>query len=116
LALNNAHKSNFLCKTSEMENLSCKSFQIKIGRKETDIFLVKKDEHVFAYQDICPHAQAPLEWNPDEFLDEKKESIICAMHGAKFTIETGDCISGPCKGAALTTVKIELIDGDIFYK
>jgi len=116
LALNNAHKSNFICKTSEMENLSCKSFQIKIGRKETDIFLVKKDEHVFAYQDICPHAQAPLEWNPDEFLDEKKESIICAMHGAKFTIETGDCISGPCKGAALTTVKIELIDGDIFYK
>ena len=108
-------RKNFLCKITELDDPSSKSFQIKIGRKNTDIFLVRKNDQVFAYQDICPHAQAPLEWNPDEFLDENKENIICAMHGAKFTIENGDCISGPCRGSALTPVELELVDGNVFY-
>jgi len=108
-------RKNFLCKITELDDPSSKSFQIKIGRKNTDIFLVRKNDQVFAYQDICPHAQAPLEWNPDEFLDENKENIICAMHGARFTIEDGNCISGPCSGSALTPVELELVDGNVFY-
>ena len=78
--------------------------------------MVKKNDQVYAYQNICPHAQAPLEWNPDEFLDDKKEKIICAIHGAIFAIEDGNCISGPCSGASLITVDLELLDGEIFIK
>ena len=110
-----AQNNYFLCKLSELADPSSKSFEIKIGRKKTNIFIIRKENEVYAYQNICPHAQAPLEWNPDEFLDEQKENIICAMHGAKFTIHNGNCISGPCGGAALTKVAIEVIDGDVFY-
>ena len=102
-----------LCKLSEIEELSSKSFNIKIKRKKMDIFVIRKDDQVFAYQNICPHAQAPLEWNPDEFLDEEKENIICAMHGAKFTIEEGACVEGPCDGVGLTAVDVEIVDGEI---
>ena len=70
---------DFLCHLTDLDNLSCKSFKIKIKRKPTDIFIVRKGDQVFAYQNVCPHTQAPLEWNPDDFLDEKKETIICAM-------------------------------------
>lgn len=102
-----------LCKLSELEDLSSKSFNIKIKRKSTDIFVVRKDDQVYAYQNICPHAQAPLEWNPDEFLDERKETIICALHGAHFSIEEGNCLGGPCEGIGLTTVAVEVVENDV---
>ncbi len=102
-----------LCSLSDLENLSSKSFSVKIKRKEIDIFVIRKDDQVYAYQNVCPHAQAPLEWNPDEFLDEKKENIICALHGATFSIEGGDCLGGPCEGIGLTAVSVVIEDGEV---
>jgi len=100
--------SKVLCKLSDLGDLKSKSFEVKIKRKTTDIFVIRKDDQVYAYQNICPHAQAPLEWNPNEFLDEKKETIICALHGARFSIEEGDCLGGPCEGIGLTAVAVEI--------
>jgi len=112
----NNSTEHVLCKLSDIGDLSSKGFHVKIKRKTTDIFLVRKGDQVYAYENICPHAQAPLEWNPDEFLDEKKESIICAMHGAKFTIEEGACIDGPCDGVGLTPVSVEVVNDTILLK
>lgn len=108
--------SLILCKLSELDELSSKSFSVKIKCKTTDIFVIRKGNQVYAYQNVCPHAQAPLEWNPDEFLDEKKETIICALHGARFSIEEGDCLGGPCEGIGLTAVDIKVIEGDVVLK
>jgi len=105
-----------LCKFSEIDNLTSKSFNVKIKRKSTDIFVIRKDDQVYAYENSCPHAQASLEWNPDEFLDEKKETIICALHGARFSIEEGDCLGGPCDGVGLTAVEVEVIEDEVVLK
>ena len=102
-----------LCSLSDLENLTSKSFNVKIKRKVIDIFVIRKDDQAYAYQNVCPHAQAPLEWNPDEFLDAKKENIICALHGAKFSIEGGDCLGGPCEGIGLTAVSVGIHEGDV---
>ncbi|MCF6188991.1 MAG: Rieske (2Fe-2S) protein [Cocleimonas sp.] len=106
-------KGQVLCQLSELEDLSSKSFSVKIKRKKTDIFVIRKDDQVYAYQNVCPHAQAPLEWNPDEFLDAEKENIICALHGAIFSIEGGGCLGGPCEGIGLTAVPVEVQEGEI---
>lgn len=108
------NKERLLCRFSDLEELSCKSFTVDLKRKSTQIFIVRKGEQVFGYVNICPHAQAPLEWNPNDFLDENKENIICAMHGAKFTIEEGACVEGPCNGVGLMSVDL-LIDNDMVY-
>ena len=102
-----------LCELTDLSELSSKSFSVIINRKAIDIFVIRKLDEVYAYQNICPHAQAPLEWNPDEFLDEKKETIICALHGAKFSIEEGECLSGPCNGSNLTVVPVSIVDGEV---
>ena len=107
-------KKKPLCKLSDLEDLSCKSFTVNVKSKSTRIFIVRKDAQAFGYINICPHAQAPLEWNPDDFLDEKKEYIICAMHGAKFTIEEGACFEGPCNGVGLTSVNLSVVNGLIY--
>ena len=110
---NKEKNDQVLCSLSDIEDLSSKSFSVRIKRKETDIFVIRKDDQVYTYQNVCPHAQAPLEWNPDEFLDEEKENIICALHGAMFSIEDGDCLGGPCEGIGLTAVSVEIQAGEV---
>jgi len=109
-----AKKSQFLCKFSELTDPDSRGFTVKLNRKSTDIFIVRKGEEVFAYENVCPHAQAPLEWNPDNYLDEEQESIICAMHGAKFAIEDGSCVSGVCNGIGLNSLDVEITDNEIY--
>ncbi|MEE9445558.1 MAG: Rieske (2Fe-2S) protein [Cocleimonas sp.] len=110
------NKDNFLCKISELTDPDSRGFTLKIKRKMTDIFIVRKGDKVYAYENSCPHAQAPLEWNPDQFLDEKNEIIVCAIHGATFAIEDGSCLGGPCNSISLTNLPLDIIEGDIFLK
>ncbi len=111
-----AKPSLFLCHSNDLETLSSKGFTVTIQRKKVDIFLVRKDDKFYAYKNICPHTQAPLDWKPDEFLDSTGQSIICALHGATFKIESGACLSGPCGGVGLTPLQIEIVEGKIFLK
>jgi len=106
--------NKFLCKLSDLEELSCKSFTVDHSQKSSRIFIIRKADEVFGYLNVCPHALAPLEWNPDDFLDVKKEFILCSMHGAKFTIEEGTCVEGPCNGVGLTPVNLNITNGIIF--
>ena len=64
-----------------------------------------------AYVNDCPHAHAPLDWEPGEFLDNRRRLLLCTMHGASFGIYDGKCIDGPCPGASLTPVFIEVGNG-----
>ena len=61
----------------------------------------------------CPHIGLPLEPVPDRFLDRKREMIVCAAHGARFRVEDGECVSGPCIGEALESVQVRLVDGEV---
>jgi nitrite reductase/ring-hydroxylating ferredoxin subunit len=83
---------------------------------EVEIFVVKHDDQLHAYQNKCPHLGIALEWLEDQFLDMEKQFIHCSTHGALFLIETGECVSGPCLGQFLTPVNIEYAADDAkFY-
>ena len=99
---------HFLCKTTDIEDPGSKSFEIKIKRKTQSIFLVHKNDNFFAYYNKCPHTGASLEWQEDQFLDLDKELIQCATHDALFTIDSGECIAGPCSGDSLQALSISI--------
>ncbi len=103
--------SHFLCKTSDIEDPGSKSFDVKIKRKTQSIFVVHKDGQFFAYYNNCPHTGASLEWQEDQFLDLDKALIQCATHDARFLIDSGECIAGPCAGDQLSPLSIS-IKGD----
>ena len=72
-------------------------------------FVVLSRAGVRAYRDSCPHIPSSgLPWMEGAYLDGKQEHIFCASHGARFRLEDGHCISGPCVGAGLQRLKIEL--------
>ncbi len=78
--------------------------------------LIRKDTQVFAYRNHCPHRGIPLEWQPDKFLDYEKQFIQCSTHGALFTLDTGECIAGPCTGQSLDPVEVRLTDEKILLQ
>ena len=67
--------------------------------------------NVHVYVNACPHLGVALDWTPDDFLTRDKQHIVCATHGALFTIATGRCTQGPCKGDSLERVPVTIDDG-----
>lgn len=99
-----------LCHTSEIEEGHSKGFEAD-GQS---LFAVHKQGRFVVYRNECPHLGINLEWLPDQFLDSEGSLIQCAMHGALFLIDSGECISGPCSGQALTPVAHDIRDGQLW--
>ena len=98
-----------LCHINDLEDDSSRSFELD----DRTVFAVKKFGQVHVYVNSCPHIGIPLEFMPDDFLDQEKRYILCANHGALFEIETGECVAGPCSGQSLEAVPFALEDGNI---
>ena len=77
------------------------------------MFLVRRGPDVFAYRNDCPHTHSPLNWMADRFLDPSRMLVQCATHGARFRIEDGFCVSGPCAGKSLTPVAVRIENGAV---
>ena len=99
-----------LCHTDTIAEGQSKGFELE-GQS---VFVVRKLDQFFVYHNLCPHLGINLEWLPDQFLDSDGCLIQCAMHGALFLIEDGQCIAGPCQGQRLTAVAHEIREGQIW--
>lgn len=80
-------------------------FPIVVVRKNTTDY--------FGYRNSCPHQGIWLNVGSGDFFDAGQAFLRCGRHGAKFEIETGSCIDGPCKGASLDPLAIAVAGGDI---
>ena len=61
----------------------------------TGLMVVRQGDQVYVYENACPHIGTPLDWTPDRFLTADGRRLICATHGAEFTIATGDVYLRP---------------------
>ena len=101
-----------LCALDEITDPGTRGFVLNGDSPQPlSLFVVRKDEVLAAYLNRCPHTGAPLEWLPDQFLDLENSFIQCAMHGALFRPEDGYCVRGPCVGASLDGLELEVVDG-----
>jgi nitrite reductase/ring-hydroxylating ferredoxin subunit len=101
-----------LCRVEDIAEGSARGFPAAPG-SFTGLFAVKKDGRIHVYVNSCPHIGLPLEPLPDRFLDAKKQVIICSAHGARFRIEDGFCVTGPCAGESLEAVPVRIVDGQV---
>lgn len=107
------NKSKYLCNLNDIPDPGSKGLNIEIDGVTREIFIVRRDGQVYGYVNSCPHTGASLEWQPDQFLTEDETLIICGMHGALFQIEDGLCVSGPCFGHSLESVKLIIHEGQV---
>ncbi|MDX1654230.1 MAG: Rieske (2Fe-2S) protein [Candidatus Competibacteraceae bacterium] len=78
-----------------------------------DLILVRRGQRVWAYHNRCPHTGAPMEWEPDRFMDYTGRYIQCGLHAALFRVEDGYCIAGPCARRSLEPLRVEVRRGRV---
>lgn len=100
-------KKYLICSVSELiEKGLAIRFQVELDGKRKPAFILKYGSQYFAYLNECAHIPVEMDWQPGDFLDIDKTTILCAMHGAAYLPDTGLCVRGPCKGARLKKIPI----------
>lgn len=99
-----------LCLLSDLPTRGSKGVQ----HDGHNLIVVRQGAQVHVYENRCPHRGIPLEWVPDQFLDNSGRLIQCASHGALFLPESGECIAGPCVGQSLRAFACEVREGGIY--
>jgi nitrite reductase/ring-hydroxylating ferredoxin subunit len=78
------------------------------------LILHRRGASVQAWLNVCPHAGRRLDWAPGQFLRSKEGLLVCAAHGASFELAHGQCVAGPCRGASLRAVEVEVREGAVY--
>lgn len=83
-------------------------------RGGTWIALFRVGDEIHAWHNVCPHQGRSLNWAADRFLFDDDGRLVCPHHGACFELPSGQCVAGPCEGAALKPVTVEVRDGIVW--
>ncbi len=76
-------------------------FSVRVEAREIGAFVVRFDGVAHAYLNQCAHVPMELDWQEGQFFDSAGLYLMCATHGAVYAPDTGLCVGGPCRGAAL---------------
>ncbi len=83
-------------------------FATKLGNRR--IALYRLDGNIHALDDVCTHALALLSQG---FIEHG--AVECPLHGARFDIATGRCLSAPAT-VDLRTYEVRVEDGEILIR
>lgn len=83
------------------------------GGRSLPAFVVRFDGRPRAYLNRCAHVAMELDWLPGRFFDDAGLYLVCATHGAMYEPDSGQCVAGPCRGAALVALRCEESGGRV---
>ena len=103
-----------ICAVEQLSDPGFYGFSVICNGETVEGFVVQRDAEFFAYRNSCPHTGSPLDWVEHQFLDIEGALIQCAVHDARFLIDRGDCVSGPCPGEALEPLTISVENANLY--
>jgi nitrite reductase/ring-hydroxylating ferredoxin subunit len=109
----NPDVSGSLCRLEQIPDRGAREARAMVAGDDESLVLLRAGSEVRGFLNICPHAGRPLNWAPGEFLVEGGV-LICAAHGASFSVPDGYCVLGPCRGSSLREVALRVVDGEVF--
>jgi nitrite reductase/ring-hydroxylating ferredoxin subunit len=105
-------KTERLCALSDVPEGGAHEVVATVHGAGESLILLRRGEEVAAFLNVCPHAGRRLDWAPGRFLFEQG-LLVCAAHGASFSVPDGRCVSGPCRGQSLTAVRVRVDSGEV---
>lgn len=102
-----------LCAADDVAEGAARGFVIGDGAERLDLIVSKRGGVVRVFLNSCPHQLMPLETFPDRFLNEDGSLFVCSTHGARFRVDDGYCVSGPCEGKSLKLIPSAIARGDV---
>lgn len=91
-------------------------FDLEVQGRQVSAFAIRFGGSVYAYINRCAHVGVELDWQLGRFFDNEGAHLICSTHGAAYAPDSGLCVHGPCKGAALIALPVEEINGKVVQK
>jgi nitrite reductase/ring-hydroxylating ferredoxin subunit len=119
MTLNRANKEakrKLVGKTGEVLPGMTKKFTLTNGKYRVEGMVLNYHGSLYAYLNRCPHIGLSLDWVDNEFFTVDGRYLVCANHGATFEPATGECVWGPCAGASLQSVPVELEGEQVFVR
>lgn len=98
----------------ELTHGGSKKFILRSGRNAIEAMVINYDGGLYAYVNRCRHVALSLDWIDNQFFTDDRRYLICANHGALYEPKSGECIWGPCVGASLQRVPLE-VEGEKVY-
>lgn len=108
-------EQNFLCNLDDIEDGHTRRAIFPGQSNQQTMILVRDGERAYAFENLCPHYNLPLDFKGDDFKHPERNLIRCKNHQALFRMNDGVCVEGPCKGKRLKVVEIEVIDRRIYF-
>jgi nitrite reductase/ring-hydroxylating ferredoxin subunit len=109
-------KKKLVGEVNELTPGMTKKFTLSNGKYSVEGILLNYQGALYAYVNRCPHIGISLDWVDNQFFTLDGRYLMCANHGATFEPATGECIWGPCVGASLQSVPLEIEAEKIFVQ
>jgi nitrite reductase/ring-hydroxylating ferredoxin subunit len=104
-----------ICTRPELDNTSFLIRPIYFKKKPTSAIVFAFEGTAYAYINHCMHMNRPLNCEQDTVFDESKKYLRCSMHGFIFDPKTGECQSPVCLGQRLHSLRLEELDGTLYF-
>ena len=94
----------------------CQTVKFEFTREgiSRDGFLARYQGKLVAYENVCRHLPLSLDYGDNRFFAKDGRHFVCQNHGAIFQPLTGLCVRGPCQGASLKPLAIEVVSGEVW--
>lgn len=105
----------FLSEMDALPHEGAAGFELDFGGEPLALVALRAGERVQVFHNVCPHAGRRLDVVPGRFIVDTG-MIVCAAHGACFSIPAGDCIAGPCRGRGLRELPSQLREDGVWVE
>ena len=103
------------CTRQELQETSYLTRKISFRKQPTSAIIFAFEGNAYAYINHCMHMHRPLNCEQDAVFDETGKYLRCSMHGFIFDPKTGECQSPVCLGQRLQALRLEEIDGTVYF-
>jgi nitrite reductase/ring-hydroxylating ferredoxin subunit len=93
-----------------------RKFRFQVDGIAREGFVARFQGQLVAYENVCRHHPLPLDYGDGRFFTPEGDHFICQTHGAVYEPLTGKCVQGPCAGASLKPLPLEVIDGVVWLR
>jgi nitrite reductase/ring-hydroxylating ferredoxin subunit len=104
-----------ICTREELNATSFLIRPIQFKKQSTSAIIFAFEGKVYAYINHCMHMHRPLNCEQDNVFDDSGKYLRCSMHGFIFDPKTGECQSPVCLGQHLHSLRLEEIDGELYF-
>jgi nitrite reductase/ring-hydroxylating ferredoxin subunit len=112
--MKNRCKRKLVARVGELAHGQTKKFTLRRARRDCDAMVLNFRGILYAYVNRCPHVGITLDWVDNRFFTVDERYLMCANHGAVFEPSTGECVWGPCVGASLESLTLDIRGGKVF--